>query len=100
MRRRLGHVLREEPRVREQEVGELIDVPGRGEVDQRVPPGDELEPAERRSGRSPGAARASALAWRAHAEHSLIRDTGRARWYDWYEVIVTQVGRNYQWPRP
>ncbi|CAN5342971.1 hypothetical protein BH09PSE4_BH09PSE4_22020 [soil metagenome] len=42
---------------------------------------------------------ASALAWRAHAEHTVIRELGRTRWYDRYEVIVTRVTRDYGWSR-
>lgn len=41
----------------------------------------------------------SAVAWRDHPDHAAIRDQGRARWYDWYEVIVTRVERSYQWRR-
>lgn len=40
---------------------------------------------------------ASALGWRAHAEHSVIRAEGRARWYDAYEVAVAEVRRSYGW---
>ncbi|MDB5738496.1 MAG: antibiotic biosynthesis monooxygenase [Sphingomonas bacterium] len=43
---------------------------------------------------------AAALAWRADADHAAIRDSGRAHWYDWYRVIVTKVGRAYDWARP
>ena len=42
---------------------------------------------------------AAALAWRADAEHAAIREAGRARWYTSYEVIVTQVTRDYAWAR-
>lgn len=42
---------------------------------------------------------ASAAAWRDHPEHAAIRDQGRARWYAWYEVIVTRVERSYAWRR-
>ena len=40
-----------------------------------------------------------ALAWRAHADHSAIRDQGRRDWYDDYEVIVADVTRSYRWQR-
>lgn len=40
---------------------------------------------------------AAALAWRAHAGHSAIRERGRSDWYDAYEVIVAEVSRNYRW---
>lgn len=43
---------------------------------------------------------ASAAAWRDHPEHAAIRSAGRARWYEWYEVIVTRVERGYRWRRP
>ncbi|MDZ7282399.1 antibiotic biosynthesis monooxygenase [Sphingomonas sanguinis] len=39
----------------------------------------------------------SALAWRAHPEHTAIRERGRAEWYSRYEVAVAQVGRSYAW---
>lgn len=42
---------------------------------------------------------AAAIAWRDNAEHTAIREQGRARWYDSYEVIVTRVERNYAWVR-
>ncbi len=42
---------------------------------------------------------ASALAWRDHPDHAAIRAQGRARWYDWYEVVVTRVERSYRWCR-
>jgi heme-degrading monooxygenase HmoA len=42
----------------------------------------------------------SALAWRANPEHSAIRDQGRGRWYQRYEVIVCTVDRAYAWARP
>ena len=40
---------------------------------------------------------AAALAWRDHPEHRAVRDAGRARWYDRYEVLVTRVERDYRW---
>lgn len=42
---------------------------------------------------------ASALAWRAHAEHQAIRDLGRERWYASYRLIVSRVERAYGWRR-
>jgi len=42
---------------------------------------------------------ASAAAWRAHPEHARIRDLGRARWYQWYRLLVTEVSRDYSWSR-
>lgn len=43
---------------------------------------------------------AAALAWRDAPDHVHIRDQGRARWYDWYRVIVATVDRAYAWTRP
>ena len=42
---------------------------------------------------------ASALAWRANAEHAAIRELGRERWYAHYRLIVTQVTRAYKWAK-
>jgi heme-degrading monooxygenase HmoA len=42
---------------------------------------------------------ASALAWRDNSEHKAIRDTGRARWYESYEVIVCAAERSYAWSK-
>jgi heme-degrading monooxygenase HmoA len=41
----------------------------------------------------------SALAWRGNAEHARIRDLGRARWYQWYRLEVTEIRRDYRWQR-
>ena len=38
-------------------------------------------------------------AWRAHAEHTIARETGRARWYDAYELRVARVERATSWRR-
>lgn len=38
-------------------------------------------------------------AWKRHAEHSVIRDTGRSQWYDAYELRVARVERAYDWRR-
>jgi len=43
---------------------------------------------------------AAAQAWRDNAGHAAIRDLGRARWYDWYELTIAQVTRGYGWARP
>ena len=43
---------------------------------------------------------ASALAWRAQADHAAVRDAGRAGWYSAYEVAVAGVGRSYRWSQP
>lgn len=42
---------------------------------------------------------ASALAWKADAEHAAIRDMGRERWYAHYRLIVATVDRAYGWSR-
>lgn len=42
---------------------------------------------------------AAALAWRDDPEHARIRETGRAKWYDWYRVTVATVERGYEWRR-
>ncbi|MEO9131917.1 MAG: antibiotic biosynthesis monooxygenase [Sphingomonas sp.] len=42
---------------------------------------------------------ASALCWRDHPEHAAIRDAGRDRWYQRYEVIVCEAQRSYAWQR-
>jgi len=42
---------------------------------------------------------ASALAWRAVADHAAVRALGRARWYAHYRVIVSGVTRAYEWRR-
>ena len=42
----------------------------------------------------------SAKAWRDHPEHRKIRDLGRARWYERYDLIVAKVTRDYDWQRP
>lgn len=40
---------------------------------------------------------ASALAWKAEADHAGVRDIGRERWYSHYRLIVAQVTRAYDW---
>ena len=42
---------------------------------------------------------AAIRSWKAHAEHTLARETGRARWYDRYELRVARVEREYGWRR-
>lgn len=41
----------------------------------------------------------SAVAWRDHPDHARIREQGRARWYDSYEIVVARVERGYRWQR-
>ena len=38
-------------------------------------------------------------AWKADADHTSTRATGRARWYDGYELRVARVDRAYGWRR-
>jgi len=33
--------------------------------------------------------------WKADAEHTVVRETGRARWYSAYELRVARVERSY-----
>lgn len=40
---------------------------------------------------------AAARAWKEDAAHTAIREQGRARWYDWYDLIVADVTRSYGW---
>lgn len=42
---------------------------------------------------------ASALAWKAVAEHAAVRELGRMRWYENYRLIVATTGRAYAWAR-
>jgi len=42
---------------------------------------------------------AAAIGWRNDPEHTLIREQGRAVWYDWYRVVVATVDRTYGWER-
>lgn len=42
---------------------------------------------------------AAAKAWRDHPEHARIRDLGRARWYEHYDLQVARVERGYGWRR-
>jgi len=35
-------------------------------------------------------------AWKAHAEHLLAQQLGRARWYESYSVQVAEIKRGYQ----
>jgi heme-degrading monooxygenase HmoA len=40
---------------------------------------------------------ASAVAWRNHPDHVRIRNAGRNRWYESYDVVVAEVTRDYSW---
>ncbi|MFN8081891.1 MAG: antibiotic biosynthesis monooxygenase [Kineosporiaceae bacterium] len=39
----------------------------------------------------------SIRAWRADAEHTIARQTGRGTWYERYTVRVGMIGRSYSW---
>ena len=41
---------------------------------------------------------ASIRAWKAHSEHVLAQELGRARWYQSYIVQVAEVRREYRFP--
>lgn len=43
---------------------------------------------------------ASAKAWRDNPDHKAVRDMGRARWYERYDLVVAEVTRDYDWHRP
>ena len=45
------------------------------------------------------ASEAAIRSWKADTEHTLVRDTGRARWYERYELRVARVERAYDWTR-
>ena len=42
----------------------------------------------------------AARAWKADPCHAAIREQGRARWYDWYEMAIATVTRTYGWQNP
>lgn len=42
---------------------------------------------------------AAAIAWRDHPDHARIRDLGRERWYEHYDLQVARVERGYRWRR-
>lgn len=42
---------------------------------------------------------ASAVAWRQHPDHAVIREAGRGRWYARYDLHVAAIGRSYNWDR-
>lgn len=42
---------------------------------------------------------ASAKAWRDNPDHKAVRDMGRARWYERYDLVVAEVTRDYDWRR-
>jgi heme-degrading monooxygenase HmoA len=39
----------------------------------------------------------AAKAWRDNAEHTVIRDAGRGRWYTDYSLHVAEITRSYDW---
>lgn len=42
---------------------------------------------------------ASAVAWRQNPEHAAVREAGRGRWYDRYDLHVAAITRSYNWDR-
>jgi heme-degrading monooxygenase HmoA len=42
---------------------------------------------------------AAIAGWKAHVEHSMVRNQGRARWYENFEVRVARVARAYRWQK-
>ena len=40
---------------------------------------------------------AAARAWKADPAHAAIREQGRGRWYNWYDLTVAEVTRGYSW---
>ena len=42
----------------------------------------------------------AARAWKADAAHAAIREHGRAKWHDWYDMAIAEVTRSYGWQRP
>lgn len=38
---------------------------------------------------------AAIAAWRSHAEHRIAQETGKARWYEHYEIRIARVERAY-----
>lgn len=43
---------------------------------------------------------ASAVTWRRHPDHAAVREAGRGRWYDRYDLHVAPITRSYNWDRP
>ena len=41
---------------------------------------------------------AAILAWRQHATHLIAQETGKARWYEHYQVRIARVDRAYDGP--
>jgi heme-degrading monooxygenase HmoA len=39
------------------------------------------------------------LGWKRNLEHTRVREVGRARWYESYELRVARVERAYGWTR-
>ena len=38
--------------------------------------------------------------WKANTEHLLAQQTGREQWYNWYNVKICKVEREYEFLRP
>jgi len=41
----------------------------------------------------------SLAAWRTHAEHLMAQESGRQRFYEWYELSVAREERRHDWHR-
>ena len=42
---------------------------------------------------------ASIEAWKSHAEHQLAQEEGRRTWYEWYQIRICRVDREYAFQR-
>jgi heme-degrading monooxygenase HmoA len=41
----------------------------------------------------------AARAWKMESDHAATREKGRTTWYDWYEMVIAEVTRSYDWKR-
>jgi heme-degrading monooxygenase HmoA len=39
-------------------------------------------------------------AWKHHADHTVIREMGREKWYNTYATRIARVERDYFWDKP
>jgi heme-degrading monooxygenase HmoA len=42
----------------------------------------------------------AARAWKMESEHAATREKGRSTWYEWYEMVIAEVTRSYDWRQP
>ena len=42
---------------------------------------------------------ASIEAWKSHPEHQLAQEEGRKTWYEWYQIRICRVDREYDFQR-